>query len=144
MECRAEGCENPVRQWSGQGSRAIRYCSTECRTRQNNRNNDRKERYGVHGATLDDYDRLFMEQEGRCAICRTETPGGANTRFAFDHDHQTNRSRGLLCYLCNVGLGSFQDDPALLQAAIRYLEHPPAAAAINPGAGQTSAAINPR
>jgi hypothetical protein len=27
----------------------------------------------------------------------------------------------LLCHTCNIGLGGFKDDPALLRAAIRYL-----------------------
>ena len=31
--------------------------------------------------------------------------------------------RGLLCSNCNIALGNFQDDPALLKVAAEYLEH---------------------
>jgi len=123
-ECAAEDCAEQVRPRNGARGGLPKYCSPQCAKRQNHRDHDRRARYAVHSSTLGDYDRLFMEQEGRCGICGSTDPNGRRglTRFAFDHDHETNRARGLLCYLCNVGLGSFQDDPELLQAAISYLE----------------------
>jgi len=86
--------------------------------------------------TLAEYDELLASQNGRCAICR-RTPietgiseGGAVAKsFAVDHDHACcpgNSScgscvRGLLCGLCNTGLGSFGDDVNLLSNAADYL-----------------------
>lgn len=53
-----------------------------------------------------------------CEICGRDI----SERWHVDHDHQTHKFRGLLCDLCNPGLGQFHDDARLLQAAIDYLE----------------------
>jgi len=58
---------------------------------------------------------------GGCAICRAPNGGGRHGQLHIDHDHVTGRVRGALCDGCNLGLGKFRDDPALLEAAIRYL-----------------------
>lgn len=73
-------------------------------------------RYGLAPA---DYDRLFDEQGGVCAICRQ--PPGARS-LSVDHCHGTDTVRGLLCSRCNPMLGYANDDPATLLAAINYLK----------------------
>jgi hypothetical protein len=78
------------------------------------------------GITLDDYNKLFIDQDGKCAICGTSTAGkpkeGLNSlRFAVDHDHATGKVRGLLCSMCNRSLGGFKDDIIILNNAIKYL-----------------------
>lgn len=40
-----------------------------------------------------------------------------------DHDHGTMEIRGVLCRLCNLGLGYFRDDPEVLLAAVNYLQN---------------------
>ena len=40
----------------------------------------------------------------------------------LDHCHATSSFRGWLCPKCNVGMGHFQDDPAMLEKAIDYLK----------------------
>lgn len=69
------------------------------------------------------YNALLAQQGGRCAICG-DLPAGR--RLAIDHEHAQPTVRGLLCGRCNMALGSFQDNPALLRAAAIYLErhHP--------------------
>lgn len=59
-------------------------------------------------------------ENGTCDICGKPREG--NRRLRVDHDHKTEKFRGLLCHDCNVGLGHFKDDPDLLQKAIDYLQ----------------------
>lgn len=75
-----------------------------------------KKKYGI---TVEDYDRMLVEQKGVCAICKG-LPNGAG-RYHVDHNHKTGEVRGLLCYRCNALLGKAKDDPGLLQVAIDYL-----------------------
>lgn len=59
------------------------------------------------------------EQGNRCAICNKKF---IKTPHA-DHKHVCPPiPRGLLCYPCNVALGLFQDNPAILRVAAVYLE----------------------
>lgn len=64
------------------------------------------------------FEALVSAQLGNCAIC------GANEdlNLHVDHDHRTNRVRGLLCGKCNKAIGLLNDDPELLISAERYLE----------------------
>jgi len=55
-----------------------------------------------------------------CALCKE--PIGENETFHYDHDHITGEFRGLICHLCNLGLGGFRDSPRILFAAMMYLE----------------------
>lgn len=54
--------------------------------------------------------------DGRCQMCLKVVEG----RFNVDHDHDTGRFRGLLCYRCNLSLGLLEA-PGLLQRARVYL-----------------------
>lgn len=80
-------------------------------------------RYGI---TLEARDRMWLEQEKKCAICASPiSPSNgkvANDSIHIDHDHDTGRVRGLLCRFCNNGLGSFRDSVVSLRQAILYLE----------------------
>jgi hypothetical protein len=75
------------------------------------------------GLTLAEYEAKLAGQNGACAICgRTTDVRGR--RFAVDHDHQTGKIRGLLCFRCNNGLGCYDDNELLLLRALKYLrEH---------------------
>lgn len=61
------------------------------------------------------------DQAGMCGICREALSKEPN-EVMVDHDHKTNRIRGLLCRRCNIGLGFFKDSIGLLSEAIQYLE----------------------
>lgn len=75
-----------------------------------------KRKYGI---TLADYERMLDGQGGCCAICRR--PPRERSTLHVDHEHGSERVRGLLCFTCNNALGDFEDDPAALRAALSYL-----------------------
>jgi hypothetical protein len=80
-------------------------------------------RYGI---TVDDYYAILDRQEGRCAICRTDTPKmrkGCRQAFVIDHDHATGQVRGLLCMNCNSGIGNLSDSIERVASALEYLRH---------------------
>jgi hypothetical protein len=77
-----------------------------------------RKKYGISWA---EYQALFARQGGLCAICGTDKPGGRGL-MAVDHDHKTGQIRGLLCNLCNRGLGQFRDNAKTLRNAAEYLE----------------------
>jgi len=103
------------RQESSPDGRAM-YCIS-CKT-EGRRSHHLKHSYGI---TEEHYLTMIDEQHGCCAICGSddETISG---HLCVDHDHQTGAVRGLLCSNCNTGLGLLQDNPAILQSAIRYLD----------------------
>lgn len=78
----------------------------------------------VFGITEDDYNRMFDEQGGVCAICQhqeTERRMGRVKRLAIDHDHGRKTIRGLLCSRCNRAMGLFEDVPERAEMACQYL-----------------------
>lgn len=70
----------------------------------------------AYGITLEEYHRLYEKQEGKCKIC--------NEKFnilVIDHDHNTEKVRGLLCNNCNLGIGNLMHNLKILESAIKYL-----------------------
>jgi hypothetical protein len=77
--------------------------------------------------SVEEYDAMLTAQDSVCACCkcaetRTVKGTGKIKTLAVDHCHATGKVRGLLCGRCNQGMGHFKDSPALLRAAITYLE----------------------
>ena len=77
---------------------------------------DIKRRYGI---TVDQYETLYAEQNGVCAICLKKCP--SRERLGVDHCHSTMKVRGLLCVKCNNAVGLFNDDPIIARRAADYL-----------------------
>src|ERR1017187_3363122 len=79
-----------------------------------------------YGVTIEQYNQLFANQNGVCAICgKPETTvnrkGAPPRRLSVDHSHATGKVRGLLCRGCNQGIGNFQEDEQRMSLAIQYL-----------------------
>lgn len=73
------------------------------------------------GVTLEEMEQLLAKQGWVCAICGEPISDKRGYAPHVDHDHESGRVRGILCFHCNTGLGQFKDDPARLLAAIHYL-----------------------
>lgn len=74
---------------------------------------DLKAKYGI---TLADYEDMFAQQDGKCAICGTD-----DQKLVVDHNHQTRQVRGLLCHLCNALIGCARENIDILVSAAAYL-----------------------
>lgn len=86
-------------------------------TKERKKFRNRRQTLKMYGMTFEDYEKLVIEQDSRCAICGIKTEN-----FHIDHCHITNKVRGLLCCKCNPGLGYFSDSVELLEKAIIYLK----------------------
>jgi len=75
-----------------------------------------------YNLTLEDWDNLLNSQNNQCKICAIHfSSENHNTKPFVDHCHNTNKVRGMLCHLCNAGLGYFKDNLDVLQKATTYL-----------------------
>lgn len=74
-----------------------------------------------YGITVEDFDRMFAEQRGRCAICHRKFGTSHIKKPRVDHCHRTGKVRGLLCLKCNAGIGSLGDDLFVLANAAAYV-----------------------
>lgn len=112
-------------------SQRVKYCCTGCvksvdaeraricRLRDIAKNQDRA-RLRRTGWTREEYRWANLLQCGVCAICESECRFG---ELCADHNHETGAKRALLCKRCNVGIGSFRDNPDLCARAAEYLDN---------------------
>lgn len=80
----------------------------------------------TYGLTRKQYEDMMRRQDGGCAICQSKFffDKPRNPRYpCVDHDHSTKKVRGLLCNMCNQGLGYFRDNPKALIRAVEYLKN---------------------
>lgn len=133
IDCIAEGVKT-VRPVEFLGPRTP-LCITHQRARRRKRSArahalTTKENFGL---SVQDYEALYISQEGRCFICRRAT--GRTRRLSVDHDHHKCDThppdkgchkcvRCLVCRPCNDLLGRY-DAEALVRAII-VLTVPPA------------------
>lgn len=73
-----------------------------------------------YGLTIEQFETIVASQNSRCAICSVELEFGTGG-CGVDHNHATKKVRGVLCRLCNVGIGHFREDAAMMLKAIDYL-----------------------
>jgi|ERR1035437_1108597 hypothetical protein len=71
-----------------------------------------------YGMTPEEYDAMYDIQNGCCSICDKWYKV-----LCIDHNHITNKVRGLLCKACNLIIGNADDRIDTLYSAIEYLNH---------------------
>ena len=77
-----------------------------------------KHRYNL---TLEEYEMMYINQNGKCAICKVGYELGGTKGLFVDHDHETMEVRGLLCRKCNSAIGQLNECKNILSEAIKYL-----------------------
>src|SRR6266852_9896446 len=53
--------------------------------------------------TKEEFEKLLINSGFQCEVC------GKPAKLVLDHDHKTNKHRGILCHKCNVALGMVED-----------------------------------
>ncbi len=73
-----------------------------------------KRQYGI---TIEDYEKAYKEQEGKCKICNEP-----HDVLHVDHNHTYGFFRGLLCGNCNRMIGMAKENMWILLAGFEYLK----------------------
>lgn len=81
------------------------------------RRNNLKRCYGI---TQNEYEKLFKQQNGVCKVCGQKE--ALRQSLSIDHNHKTNKVRGLLCHKCNRAIGLLQDDITIVNNLLVYLQ----------------------
>jgi len=119
-EYRRKYLENPKVRARVQQLQRERYKRPEIQAK--HKDGDLKHNFGI---SLEEYQELFNNQNGLCAICNNKehrTYNGKVKSLAVDHNHLNGKVRGLLCHDCNVALGYVKDDRLILGRMITYIE----------------------
>ena len=74
-----------------------------------------KKRFGINQQQFDD-----LYSNPSCCGCGVKTSQNGK-RLALDHDHESGRTRGLLCHDCNRTIATAHDNPLILRRLAKYL-----------------------
>lgn len=124
LNCGKQFSELNIKIKQGKGKFCCNDCYKEFRKKNSkdkkeaNRLYQKKNKYGL---SSEEYYGLFENQNNKCAVCGCEFSG--NIKGFVDHDHITNKVRGLLCSTCNSLLGMAKDNVEILKKTIKYLEN---------------------
>lgn len=61
------------------------------------------------GFTIELFNNMLDFQDNKCILCGTDEPGGRG--WCADHNHETGKARGVLCFSCNTTLGHIEAKP---------------------------------
>jgi hypothetical protein len=82
----------------------------------------------AYGITLEQYNEWNKCNDGLCHICNKpevafDKKANRLRMLAVDHDKVTGLVRGLLCSVCNRGIGMLRHNAAILNSAIAYINY---------------------
>ena len=127
--CRGHFCKNVIKH--PKGSFTTQGMCSRCTKHNQRPYNWSKQGIRRCGKPFDysDYDDLYAQQQGRCALCGqhfADDDDESKYSMAVDHDGDRpdawNNVRALLCFECNTHrIGKFADDPLFLARAADYL-----------------------
>jgi len=110
------------------GRADCKVCNLARQTAHRHKNKDKynqyKRKYKIfnkYNLTEYEYKELIKSQNNCCAICGINAEDVRYKTLCIDHNHTTQKVRGLLCPTCNRGLGLFQDSTEVLEKALDYL-----------------------
>lgn len=86
------------------------------------RNRNLKKKFGL---PLIEYNLMFSNQNGVCAICGKPEVVRRNDKIkllAVDHNRNTGKIRSLLCQRHNMALGLINEDISILENMIKYIQ----------------------
>ena len=129
-KCRNCGEVKPISSFSKDKTRKDSHCfyckdcvslNQKMRRRPNcstlNKSRHLKSKYNI---TLEQYNQMFDEQRGVCAVCGTPAKD-LKRNLAVDHNHRTGKIRGLLCFSCNSLIGRIEKNPLLIPTMMKYI-----------------------
>jgi hypothetical protein len=88
----------------------------------NNRDRSKNSRLlRKYNISLDEYNKMLLEQDGKCWTCSTKAEDERNKVLVVDHNHLTGEVRGLLCNRCNTAIGLLQESQEILEKVSKYL-----------------------
>lgn len=93
--------------WEGKSRRLCKACRADYH------------RLRTYGLAPDEYQAMLEEQDHKCRICREPR------QLFVDHNHLTDKVRGLLCQRCNSLVGFIDHYLDLLDAAVAYVHRAP-------------------
>jgi hypothetical protein len=70
-----------------------------------------------YGESKNKYIHILENQNNKCKICKSVLD-----KPCIDHDHQSGKVRGYLCFYCNLGLGFSGDNKDILKNSLNYLK----------------------
>lgn len=73
-----------------------------------------------YNLSIEEFNKMKEKQKNCCAICETSFD---NTKVHVDHCHDSGKVRGLLCNMCNTGIGFLKDSYEIVRSAAKYLEN---------------------
>jgi hypothetical protein len=109
---------------------ACKICKPELKRVWLEKNPDHDSRAADHkkqGWTTDLIEKVRIEQNGLCAVCKNVLTRGKITgsRECLDHEHTASSippvPRGILCSNCNIAIGLLQDNSSVVDSAANYL-----------------------
>lgn len=78
--------------------------------------------YMSYGITKEQYNLILNKQNNKCAICEIDFSLLTLRQIHLDHNHETGKVRGILCYKCNLAIGHAKESSGLLKKCADYLD----------------------